>query len=246
MSDREAERDLNQLASDVHFVTEPLRFIWHSLLIALFLLLAPAIFLAADVLVVIFGGPDAANALKILICVVGPFATAFCFMVCKCLPRINRGGSYHLRAFGAMILGFVGSGAGALFGWVLTTSTYVSDSGNTAVWNRFLQLVAVNVAVFSPIIVLFEVRAIRAVGRPIHPTASRFWWIHYVICGYMRDADGVQDDEIAEELALRATESPAEKAYWRHYERCRQCRNIQPCKIGDALLNEMLWTGDRR
>ena len=235
MSDRGAERNLNQVAGDVHFLTAPVRFLWHSLLIGIFVILAPAIFLTADVLVLMFGGPDAVVALKTLICIAGPFATALWFMVLKLLPRINRGDTHHLRAFGAMIFAFVVSAAGALFGWVLTTSTHVSDSSNAAVWKSFLQLVAVNVAVFGPIIALFVVRTIRAVGRPVHPTASRFWWVFYIICGYMREADGVQDEEIAEELALRAMENPAEKAYWRHYEGCRACRNIEPCAAGDAL-----------
>lgn len=239
MSDRETERNLNQMAGDVHFVTAPLRFIWHSLLIVLFLLLAPAIFLMADVIVATIGGPEAAAALKILICVAGPFATAFWFMVCKCLPRINSGQSYHLRAFGAMAFAFVVSAAGALFGWVLTKNAYIFDTGDASsrllVWNSFLQLAVVNLAVFSPIITLFVVRAIRALGRPVHPTANRFCWVFSIICGYMRDEDGVQDEEITEELALRAMETPAEKAYWRHYERCRRCRNIEPCATGDAL-----------
>jgi len=41
-----------QLANDVHFLTAPFRFIWRSILIFMFLLFAPAIFLVVPLLVV--------------------------------------------------------------------------------------------------------------------------------------------------------------------------------------------------
>ena len=47
-----------QLANDVHFLTAPLRFLWHALLWLLFLLLAPAIFAIVPVLAVRYASSD--------------------------------------------------------------------------------------------------------------------------------------------------------------------------------------------
>ena len=39
--DSRTEANLNRIASDVHFLTAPLRFIWHALLVTLFILSFP-------------------------------------------------------------------------------------------------------------------------------------------------------------------------------------------------------------
>ena len=71
-----------QLANDVHFLTAPLRFLWHALLWLLFLLLAPAIFAIVPVVAVRCASPDEVWLLKWLFGVLGPFASmAFGFLV---------------------------------------------------------------------------------------------------------------------------------------------------------------------
>jgi len=113
----QAEAQLNQLASDVHFATAPLRFVWHALLWFLFFLLAPAIFAIVPVLALKYASPDEIWLLKWLFGVLGPFASTFWFVIIAMIPAHDRGESglfFRLKSFGAMAFGFLAS-AGAMF-----------------------------------------------------------------------------------------------------------------------------------
>jgi amino acid permease len=76
-----SEANLNQLASDVHFITAPFRFLWHMFLWAGFLLVIPIIFIA----IVVFGLPyisgDELSLLKVLEVVLGPFAFTLSWII---------------------------------------------------------------------------------------------------------------------------------------------------------------------
>ena len=72
-----AESNRNQLASDVHFLTAPLRFIWGMLMWAVFLLLSPFLFLGVLVFGIHFMSRDEIGLAKVLLVVVGPFAFDF-------------------------------------------------------------------------------------------------------------------------------------------------------------------------
>jgi hypothetical protein len=113
----QAEANLDQLAGDVHFLTAPLRFVWHALLWFLFLLLAPAIFAIVPVLALKYASPDEIWLLRWLFGVLGPFASTFWFVIIAMIPahdRGERGLVFQLKSFGAMAFGFVVS-AGAMF-----------------------------------------------------------------------------------------------------------------------------------
>jgi hypothetical protein len=56
--DTRTEANLNQVAGDVHFLTAPMRLLWHALLWLIFLLLAPAIFAIVPVLALRYASPD--------------------------------------------------------------------------------------------------------------------------------------------------------------------------------------------
>ena len=97
------EANLNQLASDVHFVTAPLRFLWHALLWFLFLLLAPAIFAIVPVLALKYASPDEISLLKWAFGVLAPFVSTFWYLIIAMIPahkRGERGLAFHLKAFG--------------------------------------------------------------------------------------------------------------------------------------------------
>jgi hypothetical protein len=72
-----AEANRNQLASDVHFPTAPLRFVWGMVMWAVFLLLSPLLFLGVLVFGVHFMSADEIGLAKVLLVVVGPFAFDF-------------------------------------------------------------------------------------------------------------------------------------------------------------------------
>ena len=111
------EANLNQLSGDVHFLTAPVRFLWHALLWLLFLLLAPAIFAIVPVLALRYASPDDIWLFKWLFGVLGPFASTFWFVIIAMIPAHNRGErglGFQFKAFGAMAFGFLVS-AGAMF-----------------------------------------------------------------------------------------------------------------------------------
>jgi len=153
-----------QLANDVHFLIAPLRFLWRSFLILLFLFLAPAIMLVVPLLVVhYFPGDDAIGLLKVLLGVLGPFACAFWLVIASAYPAarqaVREGRRYraglrgHLKAIAFMVIGFFISAAAML--WVATSSQHDSDT----VW-----FIKAYVAVFSPMILLLAWRLLRRVA----------------------------------------------------------------------------------
>jgi hypothetical protein len=65
-----------------------LRFIWRSILASLFLLFAPAIFIIFPLVVVHYTPQDdMVGLLKVLLGVLGPFSSAFWFVICCELPK---------------------------------------------------------------------------------------------------------------------------------------------------------------
>lgn len=72
-----ADANRNQLASDVHFLTASLRFVWGMLMWAVLLLLSPLLL----VFVLVFGihamSADEIGLAKVLLVVIGPFAFDF-------------------------------------------------------------------------------------------------------------------------------------------------------------------------
>jgi hypothetical protein len=116
--DSRTETNFNQLASDVHFVTAPLRLVWHALLWLLFLLLAPAIFAIVPVLAIMYASPDAIPLLKWAFGVLAPFVSAFWYLLVVMIPahkRGERGLVFHFKAVGSMAFAFVVSAAAMFF-----------------------------------------------------------------------------------------------------------------------------------
>jgi hypothetical protein len=116
--DSRTQANVNQIAGDVHFLTAPLRFIWRSILILLFLLLAPAILAVVPFLALRYASPDEIWLLKWLFGVFGPFASTFWFVIIAMIPAHNtgeRGLVFHLKSFGAMAFGFLVSAAAMFF-----------------------------------------------------------------------------------------------------------------------------------
>jgi len=154
----------SQLASDVHFLTAPLRFILRSILWFIFLFFAPAIFLVVPLAVVhFFPGDDAIGLLKVLLGVLGPFACAFWLVIASAYPAarqaVREGRWYkaglrgHLKAIAFMVIGFVMSAAAMLY--VVQSARHDSDT----VW-----FIKAYVAVFSPMILLLAWRLLRRVA----------------------------------------------------------------------------------
>ena len=154
-----------QLANDVHFLTAPFRFICRSILIFMFLLFAPAIFLVVPLLVVhYFPGDDAIGLLKVLLGVLGPFACAFWLVIASAYPAarqaVREGRRYragllgHMKAIAFMVIGFIMSAAAVLY--VAASSQHDSDT----IW-----FIKAYLAVFSPIIILAGCRALRSSFR---------------------------------------------------------------------------------
>ena len=130
-----AEANRNQLASDVHFPTAPLRFVWGMVMWAVFLLLSPLLFLGVLVFGVHFMSADEIGLAKVLLVVVGPFAFDFWWLTIRHVSsrykakrliasRSETGDDYsdadlrflegvtkprHLRNFAVLLVSFVGS-----------------------------------------------------------------------------------------------------------------------------------------
>jgi hypothetical protein len=123
-----------QLANDVHFLTAPLRFLWHALLWLLFLLLAPAIFAIVPVFAVRYASSDEIWLLKWVFGVLGPFATAFWFVIIAMFPAHNRGErglGFHFKSFASMAFGFLVSAAAMFF---FATNYDVCYNWNDRAW----------------------------------------------------------------------------------------------------------------
>jgi hypothetical protein len=158
--DTRTEANVNQLASDVHFLTAPLRFLWRSILILLFLLLAPAIFAIVPILALKYASPDDIWLLKWLFGVFGPFASTFWFLIVGMIPahdRGERGLVFQLKTFGSMAFGLIVS-AGAMF--LFTTNYDVEYNWDDRGWFTGAWL-----ALLSPFLILFVWRLLKRVRR---------------------------------------------------------------------------------
>jgi len=149
-----------QLANDVHFLVSPFRLLWHALLWLLFLLLAPAIFAIVPVLAIKYASPDEIWLLRWLFGVLGPFATAFWFLIIAMLPACNRrerGLLFHIKSFGTMAFGFVLS-AGAMF--MFTTNSSVRYEWDDRGW-----FTGASLCLLSPFAILYIWRLLKRTFR---------------------------------------------------------------------------------
>ncbi len=157
-----------QLANDVHFLTAPLRFIWHSLLWFVFLLFAPLLYWTIPFACIAVDPNSDFRMLVFAYMALGPFVSAFWTMIVCMLSRYRRmtsdGRPYErslggvAAAFGFMLFGFFGSlAAELLFCFLFGVPTYTSDVPvNAAYWN--LWFAGAGIAVFSPVILLLAWR----------------------------------------------------------------------------------------
>jgi len=157
------------LANDVHCSTASFRFIWHSILVFLFLLFTPAILLVVPLRVVhCFPGDDTIGLLKLLLGVSGPFAASFWFLLSCELPKfyaaardggqVNGGTGFHLKAIGKIVCGFLMSGALAFF--VGVPRFNIASAESDPLW--FIEMY---LAVFSPIFLLLGWRLFKSLFR---------------------------------------------------------------------------------
>jgi hypothetical protein len=147
-----------QLANDVHFLTAPLRLLWHALLWLLFLLLAPAIFAVVPVLALRYASPDEIWLLKWMFGVLGPFAAAFWYLIIAMIPAHNRGERglvFHFKAFGAMAFGFLVSAAAMFF--------FATNYSVRCEWNDRAWFTDASLALLSPFALLFMWRLVKRV-----------------------------------------------------------------------------------
>jgi hypothetical protein len=119
--DTGSEKKIDQLADDVHFLTAPVRFVWHAIIIFLLLFLSPLIFGAAVFGLILnehfglafrhwllslgwfppmwareFGNPltyDDIWFLRIILGAFGPFAFAFWFAIVTRYREVRRNGN---------------------------------------------------------------------------------------------------------------------------------------------------------
>ena len=200
-----------QLANDVHFLTAPFRFLWHSILWLLFLLFAPLLFLTVP-FILIAADPNADfGVIALFYMVTGPFVC--CFWMCLgsylvSIRQIKREGkefyafmpgvgSRYARCFGYMLFGFFGSLIGEVIFYHLFGTPDMGNPCDWALWFAVAPFVT-----FSPMLLP------------------------------LRQLLRVSDEEIKRRQAL----SDADKAWEAHYRWCGKCRNVEPCAKGSTLL----------
>jgi len=166
-----------QLANDVHFLTAPLRFLWHSLLRFIFLLFAPLLYWTIPFACIAVDPNSDFRMLVFAYMALGPFVSAFWTMIVCMVRRYRRmtsdGRPYQrslggvAAAFGFMLFGFFGSlAAELLFCFLFGVPTYTSDVAvNAAHWN--LWFAGAGIAVFSPVILLLAWRLLVSSFRRI-------------------------------------------------------------------------------
>ena len=148
------------LATDVHFLVAPMRFVWHALLWFLFLLLAPVIFAIVPVLALRYASKDDIWLLRWLFGVLGPFASTFWFLIIAMIPAYDRGERglfFQLKSFGAMAFGFVVS-AGAMF-------LFATNYDVCYVWDDRAWFTGAWLCLLSPFLILFVWRLLKHVRR---------------------------------------------------------------------------------
>lgn len=156
--DSRTEANLNQLTSDVHFVTAPFRLLWHALLWFLFLLFAPAIFAIVPILALRYASKDDLWLLKWLFGVLAPFVAAFWFVILAMIPAHNRGEhglTFHLKSFGALAFGFVVS-AGTMF-------LFATNYDVCYVWDDRAWFTGACLCLLSPFALLYVWRLLKRV-----------------------------------------------------------------------------------
>jgi hypothetical protein len=158
-----------QIASDLHILTSPIRFVFRCLLAVLFLLLAPLLY-ATIPYVCIWADPNSDfSILALAYMAFAPFASAFWLMIVGVLPdsyRAHKEGrvfeANHLKGFSLMFVGFLGSlGAEALFLFYLFPKPReTSDiAANAANWHSWFA--GMGITGFMPVILLLGWRAIK-------------------------------------------------------------------------------------
>ena len=85
-----AEANRNQLASDVHFLRAPLKFVWGMFMWAIVLLLSPLLFLGVLVFGIHSMSADEIGLMKVLLVVLGPFAFDFWWIIVRHVSSRNR------------------------------------------------------------------------------------------------------------------------------------------------------------
>lgn len=158
--DSRTKANLNQLAGDVHFLTAPLRVLWHALLWLLFLLLAPAIFAIVPVLAIKYASSDEIWLLKWAFGALALFVAAFWYVIVAMIPAHNRGErglAFQLKAFVSMAFGFVVSAAAMFF---FTTNDDVRSNWDDRGWFTGAWLATV-----SPFALLYVWRLVKRVCR---------------------------------------------------------------------------------
>jgi hypothetical protein len=154
--DSRTEANLNQLAGDMHFLTAPLRFLWHAVLLLLFLLLAPALFAIVPVLALRYASSDEISLLKWPFGVLGPFAAAFWYVIVVMIPARDRGEGglvFHFRAFASMTFGFLVSAAAMFF--------FVTNYSVRYEWNDPAWFTGAWLCLLSPFTLLYFWRLVR-------------------------------------------------------------------------------------
>jgi hypothetical protein len=207
-----------------------LRFIWRSILTVLFLLFAPAILLIVPLLVVhYFPGDDAIGLLKVLLCVFGPFACAFWFLLSCEFPKfyaasrdgghVTTGVGFHLKAVGKMEFGFIVSAAAALY--VGAPRFNVASRDSDSLW-----FVEMYLAVFSPIFLLLGWRMLKRIcaGR------QTCRWCGETVGAVNLDNVGLCSP--CHDAALEEKEIDEEQEEWIRKVRCE--------------LNDKAWASDLR
>ena len=145
-----------QLANDVHFLTAPLRLLWHALLWLLFLLLAPAIFAIVPVLALRYASSDEIWLLKWMFGVLGPFAAAFWYLIIAMIPAHNRGERglvFHFKSFASMAFGFLVSAAAMFF--------FATNYDVCYIWNDRAWFTGAWLALLSPFAILVVWRLLK-------------------------------------------------------------------------------------
>ena len=130
-----AGTNFDQRASDMRFLTAPLRFVWGMFMCAVFLLLSPLLLIATLVFGTHFMSADEIGLMKVLLVVLGPFALTFWWIIIShfsgryrakrlIASRSATGDDYseaelrflegvtkprHIRTFIVLIVSFVGS-----------------------------------------------------------------------------------------------------------------------------------------
>ena len=169
--DSQTEANLNRLSGDVHFLTAPFRFIWHSILWILFLTAAPLLYLTIPFLLIAFDPHGYFSVLAGIYMLLGPLIAAFWMLVSCHWPTVRRArlegrlstwredaGGYGRtmpKAFGFMFLGLFGS----MIAEIVFCGMFSVPNGNP--WGAALYFATAPFATFAPVILLWLFRRMR-------------------------------------------------------------------------------------